>query len=250
MSNLQMDSLPQVQDLDRMQKNYAKIQQLIDSHMFNIHQAALSLATENEQSELFKDLDKSYLTCLGLKDFLSKHDGDINKLKNEVAKATQSSQSSQFSQRIGTPDLAADFFKHENMLKNLNTTPYEKTQKFKDYRLSIWNANHSEPMDNPGDEDEDLVIASQTFDINCPISKKILEDPVRSKDCNHVFSKVHIYALLSQNRGGMLCPVAGCSKRVDASKLELSAEHVEMVKRELRRRKAEKPKEVQDITDV
>jgi SUMO ligase MMS21 Smc5/6 complex component len=43
----------------------------------------------------------------------------------------------------------------------------------------------------------------------CPIMRKLLEDPTRSKVCGHVFSKDGILSMFKGNKHEIRCPVPG-----------------------------------------
>lgn len=62
-------------------------------------------------------------------------------------------------------------------------------------------------------EDDELVVATQTSSFKCPLTQKIMTDPVTSAVCKHSYERAAIEALLRQNRRGPLrCPIAGCPK--------------------------------------
>ena len=67
------------------------------------------------------------------------------------------------------------------------------------------------------DEDEDLIMATQSLPHMCPITKMVLENPVTCQSCSHTYSLAAITAHIrnsSRHGGGAPCPVAGCRSRV------------------------------------
>jgi hypothetical protein len=69
--------------------------------------------------------------------------------------------------------------------------------------------------DDPEEEEELQIIAtSSTQTLKCPLSGAMLQDPVRSKVCKHVYSKVALQQYLAQKQGrNCACPVVGCTNR-------------------------------------
>lgn len=95
-----------------------------------------------------------------------------------------------------------------------------------------------------GDDDIEMVHngASQQS-LNCPISRVLMENPVRSKLCGHCYSREGIEGLIAQSRQARRscrCPYAGCTnKNVTEDQLEEDLLKKRQVKHELRRRQYE-----------
>lgn len=91
-----------------------------------------------------------------------------------------------------------------------------------------------EPMDSSG------VIFSQVEEgLNCPITKKPFEDPVRNKLCNHCYSKAAICEIIGR-RHSTKCPVGGCNKDVTIPNLVPDRDLARRVKRKMKQDKYEK----------
>lgn len=69
----------------------------------------------------------------------------------------------------------------------------------------------------------------------CPITRKEMVEPVRSKTCNHSYEKVAIIRHI-KSRQRARCPVAGCAHYVTERELELNATLAFRIKRLHRKR--------------
>ena len=91
-----------------------------------------------------------------------------------------------------------------------------------------------EPMDASG------IIFSQVEEaLNCPITRKPFEDPVRNKLCNHCYSKAAVCQMLTR-RSSIKCPVGGCTKQVVLPNLIPDRELARRVRRKMKQDKYEK----------
>jgi hypothetical protein len=78
----------------------------------------------------------------------------------------------------------------------------------------------------PGDEDAEMVVVEGRTSLRCPITGTWLEDPVKNKECGHVYSRVAIvnqlneYARMHRGSAPMKCPCAGCRKSVKRADLQ------------------------------
>lgn len=67
------------------------------------------------------------------------------------------------------------------------------------------------------DEDADIVIAETRQPTVCQLTQRPFENPMKNLNCGHVYSQAAIVYMI---RGSVApCPVAGCSKTVQASRL-------------------------------
>eukprot|EP01133_Synstelium_polycarpum_P006106 gene6106-7073_t len=202
-----MEGLPQSSDIEKIEKNYSKLLNLVGTLKHNITQTALNIEAEDEQYEF----------------------AEIAATRSGVAAPPQ------------TVKEIESFLKHTKMLSHPQQRDLDvitKGSKLREYRQKVWNVTHPGEQFNDGGagDNEDIFIASQTVNIMCPLTKKPFEEPVKSTACGHVFSKGAIGDLFRQNRAPqMRCPVVGCQKTFTNSNLERDVEMEETVKRELRR---------------
>ncbi|EGC28591.1 hypothetical protein DICPUDRAFT_90873 [Dictyostelium purpureum] len=259
-SHLLTESLPQLQDIERIISNTGKIKKITETLQYNLKQTALNLENHlNEDGDgnikpLMDEIEKGFLTTIALNENLSKYSAGATNLKNyvqnEIRDLQSNSQSQETRNTVGSGENLADKYLSDYKLP-LNIEHYRNHKDFKQLKREICDVNGKKNEDALG-EDEDLIVASQTFNIHCPISTTILQDPYKSLVCNHIFSKAAIFSMFSRNSNSIRCPVAGCSKTIMKNQIQAAPEINDMVKRELRRRDKEiKAKRSQEeITEV
>lgn len=84
---------------------------------------------------------------------------------------------------------------------------------------------------------DDLVLMQKEISLVCPLTKKIMEDPVTSKKCQHSYSKSAILShirLYRQRRGHPKCPIGGCDQTVKENDLEPNADLEKAIRRKQR----------------
>jgi SUMO ligase MMS21 Smc5/6 complex component len=67
------------------------------------------------------------------------------------------------------------------------------------------------------DDDDDVEIGGATQDFKCPLTLRLLEDPLTSRPCNHSYSAAAIREFLK--KGPQACPVSGCQHRISRDEL-------------------------------
>ncbi|VFQ80057.1 unnamed protein product [Cuscuta campestris] len=110
--------------------------------------------------------------------------------------------------------------------KSKKISPSQNHALLRQFREAVWNVHHAgQPM--PGEEEDDIVMTSSAcnlLNVTCPLSGKPvteLVEPVRSRECKHIFEKAAIMRHIKNARGR--CPVAGCPKLVHANKVACDA---------------------------
>lgn len=73
---------------------------------------------------------------------------------------------------------------------------------------------------NEDDDDDELVITEQQESIICPITKKLMSEPLVSKRCGHSYSSIIKDVIRDNPERRIECPVAGCVHFVTLSDLE------------------------------
>jgi hypothetical protein len=94
---------------------------------------------------------------------------------------------------------------------------------------------------NNNDDDDEIQVmrpsGSQANSLKCPLTSMLLEEPVKSKNCGHTYSK---QAILNHLRVRKQCPVAGCNNHtLNESQLEPDQEKEMQVRRERKRQERE-----------
>ena len=90
------------------------------------------------------------------------------------------------------PNLAEIFGRK---LESLNTQPYDPKNHSRIIQFVQQvreGCDESEEEMETHDVDDDIVLGHIQRSLNCPLTKKYLEDPVTSKSCNHSYSKAAI----------------------------------------------------------
>jgi Zinc-finger of the MIZ type in Nse subunit len=101
------------------------------------------------------------------------------------------------------------------------------------------------------DDDDDIEVVqteSQGATLKCPITGAFMEDAVRNKVCQHVYSRAGITAHIQKR---CECPMVGCgNKQVTMSQLEDDVETVMNVRREKRRQDRQTQLQASQASDL
>ncbi|PWN47950.1 hypothetical protein IE53DRAFT_389887 [Violaceomyces palustris] len=114
-------------------------------------------------------------------------------------------------------------------------TKYAQNPAYMQFREQIWEVSQTGAMPpitdlvpaEPGDEadsDEDLVVGGVMQDYKCPLSARILEDPLSSTVCKHSYSRREVMEYLAGNGGTARCPATGCDKVITRQNLKENRE--------------------------
>lgn len=85
------------------------------------------------------------------------------------------------------------------------------------------------------DGEEELVLGGIKRSLICPLTKKQIEEPMKSRKCNHSYSKAAILQHIARRRDAK-CPV--CGQIVKEEDLESDAVLVKLLKKEGRKQKS------------
>ncbi|KAF9386797.1 hypothetical protein CPB97_003334 [Podila verticillata] len=129
--------------------------------------------------------------------------------------------------------LKTEVKQQQNLRKQaINQTGRGMDRPLLDFRTKVWDYHHmNEPMPvgnldgavGEDDDDNEMEIV-MTGDggqqsLKCPLTTKLLEDPVTSSSCKHSFSKDAIMGMIASQRQ-TLCPVHGCNRPITAAMLQ------------------------------
>lgn len=78
-----------------------------------------------------------------------------------------------------------------------------------------------------------VFLQAESERLKCPITLKLLEDPVRSL-CSHVFSSYAIRGMMRPPAQACKCPVPGCNQIIPLSALRVDEEMAILVQRHKR----------------
>ena len=106
--------------------------------------------------------------------------------------------------------------------------------------------------EQPAARDEEIEVmrteGSDASNLKCPITTLMLEDPVKSSNCTHLYSRVAIENQI--RRGDRKCPVPGCSNhQLSLADLTPDSGAEFMVRRELRRLQMERENQISQTVD-
>lgn len=124
---------------------------------------------------------------------------------------------------------------------------FSKNGQYKKFRNEVLHVYHPNDIYGAGDDD---VMDYLTFNIYCPISKGIMEKPVRSSVCHHVYDEPNILQLIRQGRGSCGCPVAGCSCIVKRDFLEKNREIELEIEQERKKREQLESQKVENAVEL
>lgn len=92
------------------------------------------------------------------------------------------------------------------------TADYKRHAFMKDFRADIraFLPDTTDQADDDEDDDDMVVVAGGRETYICPLSRKLLEDPVTSTLCHHSYSRAAVEQMLRQRRLAQ-CPISGRS---------------------------------------
>ncbi|KAF5728043.1 E3 SUMO-protein ligase MMS21 [Tripterygium wilfordii] len=167
---------------------------------------------KHNQFEKVKELEKAVAELVNSYEDCMHHSSAIQSVANAYQPGSESTDFKKL--------LEGEFVK----LKGSSKSDLQNHRLMRQFREAIWNVHHAgQPM--PGEEHEDIVMTStqcNLLNFTCPLSGKPvteLAEPVRSVECQHIYDKKAIMIYLrSKNTNGQ-CPLAGCPKILQASKV-------------------------------
>jgi len=119
--------------------------------------------------------------------------------------------------------------------------------KYKAFQQKVWRVHH--PNEAVPGEDSEFVLKTTQDNLKCPITRKMLENPVTNKSCGHHYSKDAILEMMRKSKKGAQCPVSGCSAKVTVRSLEDDKDVELLVQRELLKHQ-KKNSELEDDEDI
>jgi len=129
----------------------------------------------------------------------------------------------------------------ENYGRLMSEAELKKNERYRRFMTEIFRVHHpNETLSFDDDEDEDLIMGAAEIQIHCPVGKNIMEQPVKSKKCGHVFDRPNIVDLIRTSGGGRRvvdCPVAGCMSSIAEADLVADRQVEIDIQREIRKRR-------------
>jgi rRNA maturation protein Nop10 len=203
---------------------------------------------EGEGSEQVKWCEERLQECLGLEENVTDHIAALEELKRHIIARSRTADDD------GNGALVETFSNKVNELgkKHSEAGPkrFSTHPKYKSYKQKVWHVHHpNEAL--PGDDSDFVVTTTQEQNLKCPITRTLLQQPVTNKSCGHHYSKAPILEMLkSQKKGGLTCPVTGCSAKVNQKSLEDDKDLELLIQREIEKQQNADSEEDDDVIDI
>ncbi|EJC98022.1 uncharacterized protein FOMMEDRAFT_129976, partial [Fomitiporia mediterranea MF3/22] len=222
---------------------------------------AMAEAGENKDGEeALKELEDTETLMRELLDLqaeLLAHEDTLNTLSNSIARGEAIDNIQQ--RYTDGVDNAKESWQNRTTRQK-----YARDEDYIRFKSSIFEVQHPDQGMPPltdfipseeGDEsdDDDVAVGGVSQVYTCPLSLRVLENPMSSKICKHSFSKDSIVEYYSSNRSlKKKCPAAGCSELQGLSdfvpNLDLERKVKAHVRRE-QRRQAEADSEEEQVEE-
>ncbi|XP_030750494.1 E3 SUMO-protein ligase NSE2-like [Sitophilus oryzae] len=174
----------------------------------NVISDNLDTSTKQVEMQKFQDLLKEY--CLIDNDFkkseqaISLVEDKLGKIENleDIDKVFQEKLSEQPDEEVTSSEIWQEYFLEDLSVQEL------KQKKKKDKAV----------YEEVGD---DSVLCSSSFTPPIdPISKTVIRNPVKNKNCKHIYESDSIYQYMRQSKRKARCPYVGCkNNKLDGSDL-------------------------------
>ncbi|GJE98304.1 E3 SUMO-protein ligase NSE2 domain-containing protein [Phanerochaete sordida] len=137
---------------------------------------------------------------------------------------------------------------------------YAKHENYASFRQAVYEVQHpDEPMPpvsdfipaeagDDSDDEDDIQIGGVTQDYKCPLTLKLLEDPLTSDICKHSFDASAIREFLGTSR--KKCPNAGCNQVISVSNLKPNKDLAKKAKEAARRERMREEEDSDDAESV
>ncbi|ESR65012.1 E3 SUMO-protein ligase MMS21 [Citrus sinensis] len=175
-----------------------------------IKEIAVDLEKDN-QSQMVKELEDATIQLMEAFGDCTHHSAAIQSVGNTYQPGTELTD---FKKLLVDEDA-------KSRAASSSVPPNDPLHKF---REAVWNVHHAGEL-MPGEEQEDIVMTStqsNILNISCPLSGKPiteLAEPVRSVECKHIYEKNAIQAYIKSKNANARCPVAGCPRKLQVSKV-------------------------------
>jgi len=154
------------------------------------------------------------------------NEGDVRNYEQMIVDKMESEKKKQQS----TMEDVADTLEYRDLCRNLG----EKIRK---------QPNKGNSGKDDGDSDSDIEVEKKSgSNLKCPITATWFDEPVKSKQCGHIYSHQAILLYIGNSKMKK-CPVAGCSNAT-LTKAQLEEDKVTVLKVAREKRKEQKEKEL------
>ncbi|RUS69383.1 hypothetical protein EGW08_022856 [Elysia chlorotica] len=178
-----------------------------------------------DDDELKKETQDLMLTFVNMEDDIKQYTSALNHVKKACLTVSEDPEEGESFTAKFTQKL------HELRQRNGGENQHHKHAKFEELtslfmdRGSIEEQLASLRRALVGDADDsqgDLAMTEVDVNTRCPYTGCTMEDPVRNKQCGHVYDRTGILTYIKQKNARAKCPVGGCGNvdPIQASHLE------------------------------
>jgi len=202
---------------------------------FNITKSVAEDIEETEEGkETIKELREIMLQYAKMEQEIKQY--------SEAAQHAKEKFQNEFSMEKDTVPSLQKLF--EDSIKEVNEKSSEddinKHKEVTNFMETVWSQHYGQNDDGENHEensDDEILQMTQVIDeaqkYICPITKTELVDPVKSKKCNHTYSRKAIESLIMQRKQKARCPIPGCVHTLTIEDIESN----NVVAFEMRKRK-------------
>lgn len=242
--------------LTGLAQDWAQIRQSIHTPAYAAAQdiaSALAEFTDGEKAEKnLGEVDKMMRQLVDTEKELCAHEDTLGELYQQIMRGDA------VMEIISRYETAVQN-KIEDHKTKTSRQKYAKHDEYVSFRQAIYEVQHPGEAMPPvadlipaeegddSDDDDDVQVGGVTQDYRCPLTLKLLEDPLTSEICKHSFDASAIRDFLKHDRTERKkCPSAGCHKIISLADLKPNKDLARKAKEAARR---ERLREEQDSDD-
>ncbi|EKM49518.1 uncharacterized protein PHACADRAFT_265043 [Phanerochaete carnosa HHB-10118-sp] len=242
-----------------LSQDWAQIRGLHNSSYSLVQDIGSALAefTEGEKAEKnLAEIDKMMRSLIDTENELRAHEDTLTDLYQQVIRGEAVPEViSRYDSGVGT--------RQKDYGKKTSRQKYAKHEDYANFRQGIYEIQHPDEAMPPvadfipaeegddSDDDDDVQVGGVTQDYRCPLTLKLLEDPLTSSVCNHSFDASAIREFLKNDRTArQKCPNAGCHKIISLNDLKPNKELAKKAKEAARRERMREEEDSEDDENV
>ncbi|KAF9013463.1 hypothetical protein BDQ17DRAFT_1404952 [Cyathus striatus] len=205
--------------LEGLSKDWKSVDQEVRRHWKVIGQIGLALAESAEDGQTEKeldDLDKIMREFINVSTEMEVHAKVLQNIHQSVVRGEDNSNTLQAYESGVEAELEA-------YMKKTSRQKYAKQQAYIEFKSGIHEVIRGTPMPpitefipkedgDDSDDDDDLEVGGVTQTYTCPLTLRLLENPMTSMVCAHSFSGDAIKQSFRGAVRSIKCPATGCTK--------------------------------------
>ena len=235
-----------IRELDRVSSKHKALLTELTIGMATVMDVAVALEETNEHDKV-KKLEEAIKEFIQMEKMIQSHSAALEDVKNKAR--DMSAGMDEEDEETGQPFNLTQYLQErsaEKRGKEMDAANLKKHPKYREFSQKVWAVHHPDEA-LPDEQDEELVVmrrgaSTDETTLICPITRKLLVDPLKNTICGHSYSseaiKHHINTAPRNKKD--LCPVAGCSAKVNLRSLEEDVETQHKLRTYLREQKKKK----------